>query len=180
MWDTLLGQKIPDTGDPAYAKQLIAQSGEAAPTLVSNFGNTPVGQKTAAIVISSLAKAGIAVKLAPLETAKGGDFGPVGWGADWPNASDVIPPLFTVKGGFDLSRVDDPAFNAKVDAALNQLDRTKQATMWQALNKEAMQNVWVIPTFFGLSQTIAGTKIGGIYRWAAYGSWPYGAMYVKP
>jgi len=39
--------------------------------------------------------------------------------------------------------------------------------------------MYVIPTFFGLSQTLAGTKVGPIYRWAAYGSWPYGVMYVK-
>ena len=43
-----------------------------------------------------------------------------------------------------------------------------------------MQNVYVIPTFFGLSQTIAGNKVGPIYRWPAYGSWPYGDMFVKP
>jgi peptide/nickel transport system substrate-binding protein len=190
MWTDLLGKPIPDTGDPEYAKKLIAESGEPAPTLVYNFGDTPVNQKEAAIVIASLGKAGITVTPAPLEPgrywsvvfdpATAGDFGRAGWGADWPNASTVIPPMFTEKGGWDLSQVDDPAFNAKVDAALTELDRTKQATMWQDLNKEAMQNVWTIPTFFQLSHTIAGTKVGSIYRWAAYGSWPYGAMYVKP
>jgi peptide/nickel transport system substrate-binding protein len=190
MWTDMFGKPIPDTGDPELAKKLIAESGEPAPTLTYNFGDTPTGQKAAAIVIASLGKAGITVKPAPLETGKyysivfdpasAGDFGPAGWGADWPNASTVIPPLFTQKGGFDISQVDDAGFNAKVEAALIELDRAKQAPMWQDLNKEAMQNVWAIPTFFGLSQTIAGTKIGGIYRWAAYGSWPYGAMYVKP
>jgi len=190
MWTDLLGKAIPDTGDPEYAKQLIAESGEPAPTLVYNFVDDPTNQKIAAIVMDALGKAGFTVKPAPIEPssyfgvvfdpASAGDFGFGGWGADWPNASTVIPPLFTQKGGWDLSQVDDPAFNAKVDAALTELDRAKQAPMWQALNKEAMRNVWAIPTFFGLSQTIAGTKIGGIYRWAAYGSWPYGAMYVKP
>jgi hypothetical protein len=33
---------------------------------------------------------------------------------------------------------------------------------------------------FGLSQTIAGTKIAPAFRWAAYGSWPYAALYIKP
>ena len=65
-----------------------------------------------------------------------------------------------MKGGWDLSQLDDAAFNAKVDAALTELDRAKQATLWQALNKEAAENVYTIPTFFGLSQTIAGTKVG--------------------
>jgi peptide/nickel transport system substrate-binding protein len=189
MWTDLLGQPVPDTGDPEYARQLIAESGEPAPALVFYFLNIPVNQRTAAIVIDSLGKAGFKVTPVSFESedassiildpASAGDFGMAAWGADWPNASTVIPPLFTMNGGWDLSQVDDAAFNAKVQAAQVELDRTKQATMWQALNKEAMQNVWAIPTFFLLSQSIAGTRIGNAYRWAAYGSWPYGVMYVR-
>jgi len=190
LWDTFFGQPVPDTGDPVLAKKLITESGEAAPKLTFNFADTPVNQKTAAIVIDSLGKAGITVTPGPIEAGKyysvvfdpasAGEFGMGGWGADWPNASTVIPPLFTVKGGWDLSQLDDPAFNAKVDAALTELDRTKQEGLWQALNKEAAENMYAIPTFFGLSQTIAGSKIAPAYRWAAYGSWPYGALYVTP
>jgi peptide/nickel transport system substrate-binding protein len=190
MWTDLLGKAIPDGGDPEYAKQLIAESGEPAPKLVFNFINDPTNQKTAAIVMDSLGKAGFTVTPAPIDAAtyfsvvfdpaKAGDFGFGAWGADWPNASTVIPPLFTVKGGWDLSQVDDAAFNGKVEAAQVELDRAKQATMWQALNEEAMQNAWAIPVFFDLSQSIAGTKIAPVYRWPAYGSWPFAAMYVKP
>jgi peptide/nickel transport system substrate-binding protein len=192
MWTDMFGAAVPDTGDPELAKQLIADSGEAAPALTFNFADTPTGQKNAAIVISSLGLAGITVTPAPLERGKyysivfdpekAGDFGTGGWGADWPNASTVIPPLFTQKGGWDLSQVDDEAFNAKVDAAVAETDRTKQNALWQALNKEAMQNVYVIPTFFELSQRLAGNKIdsGGVYLWGPYGSWPYGALSVKP
>ncbi len=43
-----------------------------------------------------------------------------------------------------------------------------------------MQNVYVLPTFFEMSQTLAGTQVGPAYRWPSYGSWPYGEMYVKP
>jgi peptide/nickel transport system substrate-binding protein len=190
LWETYFGQPVPDTGDPELAKKLIAESGEAAPALTFNFADTPVNQKTAAIVIDSLGKAGFTVTPAPIEAGKyysvvfdpasSGDFGTAGWGADWPNASTVLPPLLTQKGGWDLSQLDDPAINAKVDAALTELDRTKQEGLWQDLNKESAQNMYTIPTFFGLSQTIAGTKIAPAYRWAAYGSWPYAALYVKP
>ena len=91
----------------------------------------------------------------------------------------VSAAIFTQKGGWDLSQLDDAAFNQKVEAAQVELDRAKQATAWQDLNKDAALNMYVIPTFFGLSQTLAGTKVGPIYRWPAYGSWPYGEMYVK-
>jgi peptide/nickel transport system substrate-binding protein len=188
LWDSFFGKEIPGTGDPELAKSLIAESGEAAPELVFNFADTPTNQKTAAIIIDSLGKAGITVKPAPLEPGKyysivfdpekSGDFGTGGWGADWPNASTVIPPLFTQKGGWDLAQLDDPKVNAAVDAANAELDRTKQAGLWQAINKQSAEEMWHIPTFFGLSQTIAGTKVGPIYRWSAYGSWPYGEMYV--
>jgi peptide/nickel transport system substrate-binding protein len=187
-WTDFFGKAIPDNGDPEFAKQLITDSGEAAPSLTFNFADTPTNQKSAAIVISSLAKAGITVTPNPIEPGKyysvvfdpanPGDFGTGGWGADWPNASTVIPPLFTQVGGWDLSQVDDADFNAKVDAAATELDRATQATLWQALNKEASENVYVIPTFFGLSQTLAGKGVAPVYRWPAYGSWPYGEMYV--
>jgi peptide/nickel transport system substrate-binding protein len=189
LWTGLLGKTIPDGGDPAFAKQLIAESGVPTPVKVSyNFANTPTGVKNAAIVIASLAKAGIVVTPAPLERGEyynvifdpksAGDFGTNGWGADWPNASTVIPPLFTPNGGWDVSFVDDPAFQKQVDAANAELDRAKQAADWQALNKLAMQNVWAIPTFSELQQRMVGTKIAGVYIWGPYGSWPYAAMYV--
>lgn len=190
LWTSYFGQPVPDNGDPVLAKKLIDESGVPAPTLVFNFADTPVGGKNAAIVIASLAKAGITVTPAPLESGKyysivfnpatSGDFGTGGWGADWPNASTVLPPLLTQKGGWDLSQLDDPAINAAADAALTELDRPTQQGLWQALNKTAAQNMYTIPTFFGLSQTIGGTKVGPLYRWAAYGSWPYGEMYVTP
>jgi len=189
-FDSFFGEQVPGAGDPELAKKLIADSGEAAPKLTFNFADTPTNQKTAAIVIDSLGKAGITVTPAPLEPgkyysivfdpAKAGDFGTGGWGADWPNASTVLPPLFTQKGGWDLSQVDDAQFNADVDTALTTLDRTAQEGLWQALNKKATENVFAIPTFFGVAQDLAGTKVGGLYRWPAYGSWPYGQMYVLP
>jgi peptide/nickel transport system substrate-binding protein len=189
MWTDMFGKAVPDSGDPDHAKQLIAESGVPTPVKVSyNFANTPTGQKNAAIVIASLAKAGITVTPAPLERGEyynvifdpksAGDFGTNGWGADWPNASTVVPPLFTKNGGWDVSQVDDADFQKQVDAANAELDRAKQAADWQALNKLAMQNVWAIPTFSELAQRMAGTKIAPVYIWGPYGSWPYAAMYV--
>ena len=188
MWTDMFGQAIPDEGDPDFAAQLIADSGEAAPTLQYDYPQTPTNDQGAAIVKASLEKAGFTVKPNPIEPGiyysvvfdpeKAGEFGSGGWGADWPNASTVIPPLFTVKGGWDLSEVDDPDYNAQVEEAQVELDRAKQATLWQELNKLAMEQVFVIPTRFGLTQTIAGTNVKPTYQWPAYGSWPYAEMYV--
>ena len=118
---------------------------------------------------ASLEKAGIKVKLNPIEASayyttifdksRATELMNNGWGPDWPNASTVIPPLFTQKGGWDVSRVNDKAFNAKVDAALSETDRTKQAELWKALNKEAMKQAWVVPTLFENDQRLAGSKV---------------------
>jgi len=39
--------------------------------------------------------------------------------------------------------------------------------------------MFVIPTFFGLAQTMAGTGVGNLYRWAPYSSWPYAQLYAN-
>jgi peptide/nickel transport system substrate-binding protein len=189
MWDGLLGKTVPATGDPDFAKQLITDSGQPAPTITLDYQNTPTNTKAAAIIVSSEAKAGITVKPNPIESgqfygivfdpAKAHDLILTGWASDWPNGSTVIPELFTPAGGFNLSEVDDKAFTAASDAAKIELDRAKQAADWQALNKQASQNAWLIPTRFGRDQRLPGVKIGNAYLWPAYGSWPYGDMYVK-
>ena len=194
-WDTMLGQAIPEAGDPAYAKSLMDAASITPPTLTWNYAISPTGDKNAAIVQQSLEKAGFKVKIAGIDPAHyystvfnndlKGDFGTGGWGADWPNATTVIPPLFTDEGGWNLSNVEDgvggvPAdWNAQVKDAQTTADRSAQATKWQTLNSAAMQGVFVIPTFFGLAQNMGGTNVGSLYRWSAYGSWPYAQLYVK-
>ena len=188
MWDSLLGGKIPDAGDPELAKKLIAESGEAAPTITFDYPQSPTADKAAAIVVDSLGKAGITAKPNPIEPGQyyGVVFDPeqahelinAGWGPDWPNASTIIPELFTPTGGFNLSQYDNAEFNAAVEAAKIEPDRAKQAKMWQDLNTKAMADVVVIPTRFGREQRVVGKQIGPVYLWPAYGSWPYGEMYA--
>jgi peptide/nickel transport system substrate-binding protein len=108
-----------------------------------------------------------------------GQFGGGGWGPDWPNASTVISPLFTDDGGWNLSNVQDQDFVDAVNANLGQTDRAAQAAEWQRLNSLSVERMYVIPTFFGLAQNMAGDKVGNLYRWGPYGSWPYGILYVN-
>jgi len=195
MFTGLLGAKIPDTGDPVYAKKLIAESGKPMPTIRFDYIKTPVNDQAASVVVASLGKAGIKVKPNGLEQGqfytivqdpkKEGDLVSAGWGPDWPNASTVIPELFTPGGGFPLSRANDKAFNDKVAAAKAMTDRNQQADQWKALNKEAMAQAWIVPTRFGREQRLAGSKVrsaagkdGAIYLWSAFGSWAYGDLYV--
>ena len=190
LYTGLYGKPIPPNGDPEFAKQLIAESGEPAPTLTFNFAESDVAQLHFAALQASLAKAGITVNPGSLppgdyykivfdpKNEQTGDFGNTGWGPDFPNAATVIAPLYTQLGGWDLSQVEDKAFQAGIDDALGTLDRQEQAKKWQALDKQAIENAWIIPTFFTYSQNMTGGKTAPIYRWPAYGSWPYAIMYV--
>ena len=114
-----------------------------------------------------------------MDATKAGSLISGGWGPDWLNASTVIPELFTPTGGFNLSLFDDPAFTQKVADEVAIADRTEQGAAWAELNKEAMAQVLVVPTRFGKQQGIIGSKVGGAYLWAPYGSWGYADMFVK-
>ena len=186
----MFGEAIPPTGNPELAKKLIAESGEPAPTLTWNFADTPVGQQYFAVVQDALGKAGITVNPGAIppgdyykvvfdpDNELTGEFGNTGWGPDWPNAYTVIAPLYTDIGGWNLSKVPAGPFNDKIKAAVETPVGPDQSAQWQALNAEAVKAGWIVPTFFGRSQTLAGTKVGPIYRWPGAGSWPYGIMYV--
>ena len=137
MWTGLLGQTIPDTGDPAYAKQLIAESGEPMPTITVRLpadADERQGRRRRQVVAGEGRHQGQAepdrgrrsTTAIVFDPDKAGDLMCAGWGPDWPNASTVIPPLFTPTGGCDLSQVNDKAFNAKVDAAPRR-DRPRRA-----------------------------------------------------
>jgi peptide/nickel transport system substrate-binding protein len=189
MWTGLLGVEIPDNGDPEAAKQLIADSGEAMPEITVDYPKTEVNDKAAGAIVTAMEAAGIKATANPIDP--GGYYGIVmdpakanhvisgGWGPDWLNASTVIPELFTPTGGFNLSLFDDAAYNQKVQEALVIADRNEQGAAWAELNKEAMAQALVVPTRFGKQQRIVGSKIGGAYFWAPYGSWGYADLFVQ-
>jgi peptide/nickel transport system substrate-binding protein len=197
MWTGLLGGEVPDAGSPDLAKQLIEESGEPMPEIRFDYSQTPERDKEAAAVVTSLKKAGITVKPNPIEPGqyysivldpeKAGELMWSGWGPDWPNASTVVPELFTPAGGFNLSQVDDADFSARVQEAKTNTDRASQSEQWRELNKEAMEQAWAIPTLFGRTQTMAGSKVkaasgenDNVYVWAPYSSWSYTDLYVLP
>ena len=190
LWDGLLGEAIPDTGNVALAKKLIAESGEKFPNpIVFDYGQSPTADKSASAIVAAMARAGIVVKPNPIEIgayygvvldpAKQGSLSAGGWGPDWSNASTVLPELFTPGGGFNLSQFDDKAFTAESDAAKAIADRAEQATAWQALSVKAAKLALVIPTRYGKEQRIQGSMVQGAYIWGPYGSYPYGALSVS-
>ena len=161
--------------------------------IVYDIADSETNKKGSAIWIESLAKAGIVIKFnfiepgqyysVVLDPSKQGDLSAAGWGPDWANASTVIPELFTEGAGFPLSQnwVDPEyaTFKARVDKNLAEPDREKQGKEWAALNKFAMDRMWVIPGTFSKTQEIWGSGIGGAYFWEPQGALSFGDLYLK-
>ncbi len=189
MWTDAFGQAIPDTGDPEYAKKLIAESGEPMPPITYQYPTNPVDEKMAVSIQGALAKAGIEVTLQGLEpgeyysivmdSTKAEALMRSGWAADWPNASTVIPPLLGKGESFNLGFAGDEAYWAKIADAKAMTDVTTQSAAWADLNKTAMSSAWVVPEVFGKTQYIWGSKVGGSFMWDAYGSIPYANLWVN-
>ena len=147
---------------------------------------------TIPIIEAAMAKVGIKVKWniisagyysTVMNPAKQSDMSVSGWGADWANASTVIPELFTSSGGFNLTQnSDDPnykAFEAKVNAAMKVTDRKKQAALWKALDKEAAGYFWHLPTTFGKAQEVWGSALQNVFFWVPQGNPAYGKIWIK-
>lgn len=189
LWETLLGEAVPATGNPELAKKLLEESGEAFPNpLVIDYPKTEVNDKAVASIVAALEAVGITATpngLEPggyypivMDPAKQGGLTSAGWAPDWLNASTVIPELFSPAGGFALSQYDDAAWVERVAAAKAMTDRAAQAKEWQALNTEAARLGLILPTRFGLEQRMHGSKVTGAYIWGPYGSWPYATLGV--
>jgi len=147
---------------------------------------------TIPIIEAAMAKVGIKVKWNVISAGyystvmnpdKQSDMSASGWGADWANASTVIPELFTTAGGFNLTQnSDDPnykAFEAKVNAAMKVTDRKKQAALWKALDKEAASYFWHLPTRFGKAQEVWGSALQNVFFWVPQGNPAYGKIWIK-
>ena len=191
-------------GNSTYAASLMAQAKTSCPAtyaratdpnkgLVFDISNTATNKKGSALIQTALNAAGIQVTFNFLEPGtyysyvqdptKEDDIATSGWAADWPNASTVIPDLYTKNGGFDLTQnwTDPayPAFEAKVFAAQAETNRAKQAADWKALNQYAMDQYWTLRPIFNLEQNQWGSGIGGAAFWLPQGSLLFPKMYVK-
>ena len=191
-------------GNPAEAKKYLDKAKVSCPDAYARATDpaqgisyvrtdTATSKKVAVIVKAAMDAAGIVVKFdyvpsggynGQLENyAKKYDLIGSGWGADWANASTVIPELWG-EGCCNYTSNKDtaayPAFIKKVNLALVELDRNKQAKMWKELAQYGMDQYWYIRTVFSKTQETWGSKVGGVFYWEPQGNFGFGALYVKP
>ncbi len=189
------------SGNIDKAKALLEQAKTACPAeythatqtgIVIDVRQSATLQDTIPINVQAWARAGIKVSYNIIKSgyyptvmnpAKQSDMSTAGWGADWANASTVIPQLYLTDGGFDLSQNgNDPtyaSFKAKVATAMQTTNRQQQAKLWKELDKTTMARFWVLPTIFGKAQFVWGSAVGGGFFWVPQGNPAFGKMWVK-
>ena len=190
------------TGNPEYAKSLVESIKSSDPAaykkatvdgIVWDIAQSATNQKAAVLIVDAAKAAGIVIKFnfipsgqyysTVMNTDKQNDISSAGWGADWANASTVIPELFTKEGGFNLSQnwndAAYAAFKTKSDAAKNETNRTKQAAAWKQLSQYVMDQYWIIRPVFSKGQFSWGSKVGGVYYWEPQGTFGFGGLYVN-
>ena len=192
------------TGAPDKAKELMAAAKTACPAayeratnpdkgIVWDISQSATNQKASVLISEALKAAGIVMKFnfipggqyysTVLNAEKQNDISSAGWGADWANASTVIPELFTKEGGFNLSQnwkdAAYAAFKKKSDATKVQTNRALQAKGWQELAQYVMDQYWIIRPVFSKGQFQWGSGVGGVYYWEPQGTFGFGQLYVK-
>ena len=190
------------SGNPAYAKQLLDQAKTQCPDVYKkltvtgysvDLPNTPSYKAWTPSISAAMKAAGMVVTYnfipsgqyysTVMNTSKQGDVTRSGWGADWANASTVLPPLFAKNGGFDLSQNwNDPAypgFMKLVDQAMGETNRAKQSVLWHKAAQYAMDQYWVLGIMFSKAADAFGSGVGGVQWWGPQGTFLFPKMYLK-
>ncbi|MFB7247061.1 ABC transporter [Streptomyces populi] len=171
------GKKKKPAGDPEKAKALLKEAGKVGMKLTFGYINTPEGQQYSTAMAAGLKKAGFDVQRQeiPAETYydqvskldNNYDIFHTAWGADWPSASTVIPPLYDGRGIADgaqnYSQVNDPKVNADIDRINKITDPVKAAAEWEKVDQYLVKDVVnEVPTGYYKQTQIAGSKVGGM------------------
>lgn len=178
----------PESGDPAAAKKLLQEAGVSTPYPIAfTYPQTDTMDKQAAALKQSWEKAGFKVSLDPLgdtyydviqKPSGKADVIWGGWGADWPSAITVTPPLFDSRpnltknsNGQDYGNYKSNAFNAIVDQATQAADLDAQTKALQEADVQLGKDTAYIPLENQKFNFLRGSKVSG------YNNTPGSAMY---
>ncbi|MFD0689282.1 ABC transporter substrate-binding protein [Actinomadura fibrosa] len=171
------------TGNPAKAKELLAQAGYANGLKVElAFPNTDVdgyGPKVAAAVQDALKQAGVTVVQKQLGeedyrtvTGKPATQPPLSlqsWGADWPAGGPFLIPIFDGRqilrdgGNYNLAQLDDPAVNKEIDEISRLTDNAQAAPRWGALDAKIGERALLVPLFHPRTVVLYGKDVKNAY-----------------
>ncbi len=166
------------TGNPAKAKQLLAQAGVHHLNLTLAVQNLPVDTAMAQAVQQAYQKAGIKVTLKTLSSdsyyglitgnnASGYDLALSSWQPDFPSAYDNIEPLFNSadigNGNYNVSRLDDPTVDKLINQAEATINQSKSNVMWARADKMIMATGSVVPLVYSRNSFLRGSNVQNFY-----------------
>jgi peptide/nickel transport system substrate-binding protein len=167
------------SGDPAKAKQLLAEAGfpNGLTVTLAHRGDdsNQDGPAVATAVQDALQKAGITVKLQSIDNssylttvsnpATQPQIVVEGWGADWPSGGPFLVPIFDGRqylpggGNFNTSHLNDPKVNSDIDEINKITDPDEAAKRWGQLDAEIMKLAPVVPLFHPTYLRLFGKNI---------------------
>ena len=189
---------VPLTGDPAKAKQLLQQAGVKMPYPINfMYEKTDTADKQAAALKAQWQAAGFQVTLTGISAdnyyatiqkpSNNGDLYWAGWGADWPSAITVTPPLFDGRINLtktssqnDYGQYNDPTFNKFVDEAQSASTLAAQTTALQQADAQLGKDYAYVPLENQVFNLLHGSDVTGFQTTPASNGYPdLGAIDVK-
>ena len=179
----------PQEGDPAAAKKLLEEAGVTMPYPITfTYQSTETYDKQAAALKETWDQAGFDTTLDGLgdtyydviqKPDKDSDVMWAGWGADWPSAITVTPPLFDSRpnltensDGQDYGAYDSDKFNALVDQAQAASKLDDQTKALQQADLVLGQDVAYIPLEIQNFYFLHGSKVTDFINTASSASYP--------
>lgn len=187
LWGVVAGG-VDEHGDPAAARALLAAT-DPPPPLTYDYPDTGPDAAAAAVVVASLQAAGFRVTGRAVPVAgyrrhienpdTAGDLVTVDWAPPVATGVLTVAALLGRDGALNVSGFSDPAVEAAVDAALAQTDRGLRADPVSTADRLAAEAGAVVPMLAYRTMRLRGPQVGGAYIWPPYGTWAYGALWVR-
>jgi len=188
------GKPAKPMGDPEKAKELLKEAGVTNLKLTYAFANVQRWQNVYTTLKNAFAKAGITLEGKPIDktqyyTLVGKVDNPydmyrTGWGADWPNASTVIPPTqdgrLIADDDPNYSHLNDQHVNSEIDRIGTIGDLAQQTAEWQKLAEYIETNdVPSVPYMYDKYFNVYGTGLGGVSYNSPLGTLSPNTVFVK-
>jgi peptide/nickel transport system substrate-binding protein len=166
----------PNSGDPDAAKQILEDAGVQMPVPIKyTYPTSDTNDKTAAALKDTWDKSGFDVTLDPLgdvyysviqKPTKDSDVLWGGWGADWPSAITVTPPLFDSRpnltansDGQDYGAYKSDQFNGLVNEAQSASKLDDQTAALQQADTVLGKDTAYIPLSITKFYMLHGSKV---------------------
>ncbi|BBA99869.1 putative peptide ABC transporter solute-binding protein [Actinacidiphila reveromycinica] len=188
------GKLTQPTGNVEKAKELLKEAGQPHPKLVFPYANTPKWSTVSLTIANALEKAGFqvvrkAIDATSFYTIVGKvnnqfDIYRTGWGADWPNASTVVPPTMDgtnlTDGTNNYSFLNDPHINSEIQRIKNIADVKTQTAEWEKLSEYSLsKDTAQVPFLFDKYFNIYGSGLGGVTYNSVVGTINANTVFVK-